>query len=109
MQVRVHVTTRDGFKYRPRAQLMWPAGTFEVHVVDSPGKPTRNEAGEIVSPVEVTPAQLAEMRADRPWFVIEEPGGVETIESLKAQIADLNAEVLALTAHLESVTKPKGK
>ena len=109
MRMTVHVTTKPGFKYRPRAALMWPAGTFDVHVVESPALPTRNEAGEILSPVEVTAAQLDEMRADRPWFVFDEPGGAETIASLKAQIADLNAEVLALTAHLESVTKPKGK
>jgi hypothetical protein len=106
MQMIVHVTTQAGLKYRPRAKLMWPAGTFELRVVDNPGKPNRNEAGELMSPVEITAEQLEQLRADRPWFVVEEPGAESTVAELKAEIARLNAEVVSLTSHLESLTKP---
>lgn len=107
--VSITVTCKQGFKYRPCASLMWRAGTHTIHVVEKPKPIPRDDDGEMIFPVEVSPEQLESLRADKPYIVVEGASAGEDVAALKAKIAALQSEVEGLTAHLESVTKPQRK
>ena len=112
MTVTVHVTPAPTYDYRARAGIVWPRGKHTVAVVDAPARPTYDDKGQFSGPVQIDAKALDALRADSPYFVVETSGGApsESVDALKATIANLEKQVEQLTAHLESLTKPaKGK